>query len=119
MTENKNRSRVPGTTLLKIGRVLFNEHLLSAVVEPTISDLQREMADAGPHRARRLRAQLRGCWAFWKLVLVAPFATWASPPRDARAVFALGIHQWYRRHPYAVPAPAKAQRRIPQINFSS
>ena len=41
-------SRVPGTTLLRIARLLFNDHLLSAVVEPTIADLQREIADAGP-----------------------------------------------------------------------
>jgi hypothetical protein len=47
MTGSTNRPRLPGTILLKISRALFNEHLLSAVVEPTIADLQREIADAG------------------------------------------------------------------------
>jgi hypothetical protein len=86
MTESTNGPRVPGATLLKIARLLFNEHLLSAVVEPTISDLQREVADAGPSRVKRLRAQRRGYCAFWSLTLVAPFASWASPARDGGAV---------------------------------
>jgi hypothetical protein len=77
---------VPGTTLLKIARLLFNERLLSAVVQPTISDLQREVADAGPSRVKRLRAQWCGYRAFWTLTLVAPFASWASPAGDAGAV---------------------------------
>jgi hypothetical protein len=86
MTESTNRARVPGTTLLKIARLLFNEHLLSAAVQPTISDLQREVADAGSSRVKRLRAHWRGYRAFWTLTLVAPFASWASPTRDARGV---------------------------------
>jgi hypothetical protein len=86
MSEFTNRPRLPGTTLLKIARLLFNEHLLSAAVQPTISDLQREVADAGSSRVRRLRAHWRGYGAFWTLTLVAPFASWASPARDARGV---------------------------------
>jgi hypothetical protein len=78
--------RVPGTTLLKIARLLFNEHLLSAVVQPTIADLQREIADAGPNGLKRLRAEWRGYCAFWRLTLVAPFASWASPVAEAGAV---------------------------------
>jgi hypothetical protein len=78
--------RVPGTTLLKIARLLFNEHLLSAVVQPTIADLQREIADAGPNGLKRLRAEWRGYRAFWTLTLVAPFASWASPVAEAGAV---------------------------------
>jgi hypothetical protein len=77
---------VPGTTLLKIARRLFNENLFSAVVQPTIADLQREIADAGPDGIKRLRAQWRGYCAFWTLTLVAPFASWASPASDAGAV---------------------------------
>jgi hypothetical protein len=97
MTESTIRPRVPGTTLLKIGRLLFNEHLFSAAVQPTISDFQREVADAGSSRVKRLRAQWRGYCAFWTLTLVAPFAAWASPARDARgaafpdAVARLGV----------------------------
>jgi hypothetical protein len=86
MTGSTSSPRVPGTTLLKLARLLFNEHLLSAVVQPTIADLQREIADAGPKRLRRLRAQWRGYCAFWTLTLVAPFASWASPAADAGGV---------------------------------
>ena len=77
---------MPGTTLLRIARLLFNEHLLSVVVEPTIADLQREVADAGSDGRKRLRARWRGCCAFWTLTLVAPFASWASPVSAAGAV---------------------------------
>ena len=85
MTGSTSSPRVPGTTLLKIARRLFNENLLSAVVQPTIADLQREIADAGPDGFKRLRAQWRGYCAFWTLMLVAPFASWASPAADAGA----------------------------------
>ena len=149
---------MPGTTLLRIARLLFNEHLLSVVVEPTIADLQREVADAGSDGRKRLRARWRGCCAFWTLTLVAPFASWASPVSAAGAVafpgalarvavssmaiallavigpvagawigavatvgalFAIGIHIWYDRHPSDIPVPAEPQRSSPQINFSS
>src|SRR5437762_5794039 len=86
VTRSTSGPRVPGTTLLKIARLLFNEHLLSAVVQPTISDLQHEVADSGPGGAKRLRAQWRGYCAFWTLVLVAPFVSRASPARDAGTV---------------------------------
>ena len=79
-----NRSRVPGTTLLKIARLLFSKRLLSEVVQPTISDLQHEVAQAGPGRGGRFRAQWRGYFAFWKLTLVAPFASGASRAGDKR-----------------------------------
>ena len=64
--------RRPIATLLKIARVLFSEEQLSAVVEPTISDLQREVADAGTSRIRRVRARWRGYRAFWTLTFVVP-----------------------------------------------
>ena len=86
MTGSTSGPGVPGTTLLKIARLLFNEHLLSAVVQPTISDLQHEVADSGPGGAKRLRAQWRGYCAFWTLVLVAPFVSWASSAGDAGTV---------------------------------
>jgi O-antigen/teichoic acid export membrane protein len=74
---------VPGTTLLTIARALFDDGVLSAVVEPTIADLQREVAAAGSNRVRRLRAQWRGYGAFWRIALVVPFVSWALPARDA------------------------------------
>jgi hypothetical protein len=86
MTGSTGSPRVPGTTLLKIARLLFNEDLLTAVVQPTIADLQREIADAGPDGLKRLRARRRGYCAFWTLMLIAPFASWAFPAADAGAV---------------------------------
>ncbi len=86
MTRMTSRPRVPGTTLLKIARLLFNEHLLSTVIQPTISDLQREIVDAGPGRLMRLRAQWRGYRAFWTVMLIAPFAPWSSPAQNVGAV---------------------------------
>jgi hypothetical protein len=86
MTRSTNGPRVPGTILLAIARLLFNERLVSAVVEPTISDLQREIASAGPNRRKRLRARWRGYRAFWRMALVSPFASWASPAANAGAV---------------------------------
>jgi len=65
---------------------LCNERLLSTVVQPTISDLQREIADAGPHRFKRLRAQWRGYCAFWTVVLVVRFVPWSSPAEHAGAL---------------------------------
>lgn len=85
MIGSTNGARMPGTTLLTIGRLLFNEHVLFTIVQPTIADLQREVADAGPSCINRLRARWRGCRAFWTLTLVAPFAGWASEPGDAGA----------------------------------
>ena len=86
MTGNSSGPRVPGTTLLTIARLLFNEHLISTVVQPTISDLQREIAAAGPHRFTRLRAQWRGYWAFWTVMLVAPLMFRPSPAQQSGAV---------------------------------
>ena len=86
MTGSTNSPRVPGTRLLKIARLLFNEHLFSAVVQPTIADLQREIANAGPNGLKRLRARWRGYCAFWRITLVCPFASWASPAGDAGVV---------------------------------
>jgi hypothetical protein len=79
MTRLTNGPRVPGTTLLKIASLLFNEHFVSAVVHPTIADLQSEFAAAGASRVKRLRAQWRGYRAFWVVTVVAPFASWAAP----------------------------------------
>jgi len=77
---------MPGTTLLTIARLLFDEQLMSTVVQPTISDLQREIAAAGPHRFKRLRAQWRGYCAFWTVMLVAPLTFGPSPAQQAGTV---------------------------------
>jgi len=77
---------MPGTTLLTIARLVFDEQLMSTVVQPTISDLQREIAAAGPHRFKRLRAQWRGYCAFWTVMLVAPLTFGPSPAQQAGTV---------------------------------
>lgn len=76
MTESTSRPRVPGTMLLTIAPLLFSDDVIAAVVEPAISDLQREVAEAGPGRLARLRARWRGYGAFWRLALVVPFERW-------------------------------------------
>jgi len=86
MTGRPDSRRGPGTMLLRISRLLFNTHLQSTVVQPTVADLQREVADAGDSRVKRVRARWRGYRAFWTLTLVAPFATWDEPRRRADAV---------------------------------
>jgi hypothetical protein len=86
MTRSSGAPRVPGTTLLNIAPRLFSEPFVSAVVQPTIADFQSEVLAAGPSRVRRLRAQCRGCWAFWTLLFVAPFASWAVPSSNVAGV---------------------------------
>ena len=84
----RKRSRLPGTILLELARLLFDESVISTVVEPTICDLQREIDAAGPDRSARRRARWRGYGAFWRIALVGPFAFWTLPAKDAgTAVF--------------------------------
>lgn len=89
MTGSPSGGGMPGTTLVKIARWLFNEQLVETIVQPTISDFQREVADAGPNRLERLGAHWRGYRAFWRVVVVCSLATssWrASAATDAGAV---------------------------------
>jgi len=139
----------PGTRLLRIAPLFFNERFLASVVRPTIADLQSEVAAAGSNRMRRVRARWRGYSAFWMLILVAPFASWSDDqPNGALGGVAVGlavvtfltvvtlgawtavvpaagtavallIHAWYERHPSDVAMPPGAPWRSPQINFSS
>ena len=69
MTRPTSGPRPPGTILLRIARLLFSEPVLSSVVQPTISDLQREVAEAGSKGRQRLRARWRGYGAFCKVAL--------------------------------------------------
>jgi hypothetical protein len=77
---------VPGTTLLKIARLLCNEQLISTIVQPTLSDLQQEISVTRAHSFRRLRAVWRGYAAFWTVMLVAPFASLPSHAEDVRGI---------------------------------
>jgi hypothetical protein len=65
---------------MKIARLLFTDGVVTAVVQPTIADLQREVANAGPRRLTRLRARWRGYFAFWKIVLAAPILRLGRAP---------------------------------------
>jgi hypothetical protein len=78
---------VPGTLLLKIARLIFDEPTLSAVVIPAVADFQQELHDAGADRAKRLAARWRGYWAFSKVILVLC----ASTPAGSDA--ATGLRQ--------------------------
>ena len=139
----------PGTRLLRIAPLIFNERFIAAVVRPTIADLQSEVAAAGPDHVKRLRARCRGYAAFWTLILVAPFASWSdelpnvavgraaagSAIATLLTVMTLGasmafvlaagvlvavlIHAWYARHPSKIAIPSGMPWRSPQINFSS
>jgi hypothetical protein len=79
MTRLTPQRGLPGAWLLRLGRLIFDEAVLSTVVRPTIADLQRELRDAGSNRRARRLAIWRGYRAFWTLALVAPFAFWGAP----------------------------------------
>jgi hypothetical protein len=84
--------RLPGTTLLMVARLLLSEHLVLAVIEPTIADLQCEVA-AAANRVGRLSARWRGYRAFWTLILIGAFAPWAVPvPHANAAAFPDAVH---------------------------
>ena len=137
----------PGTWLLKIAPLVFNERFIEIVVRPTIADLQSEVAAAGSNHAKRIRARCRGYAAFWMLLMVAPFASWSEERANAASGLAAGsvvvtlltvvtlgpwmalvaagatlvallLHSWYERHPSEIAVPPDPWR-SPQINFSS
>ena len=72
----------PGTRLLKIAPLLFNECFIASVVQPTIADLQSEFDAAEGDRVKRLRVLGRGYAAFWTLIFVAPLASWSDNRSD-------------------------------------
>jgi hypothetical protein len=84
MTRSIDAHRLPGATLLKLAPLLFNEPFVSAVVRPTIADLQSEFLAAGSSRGKRLRARCRGYLAFWAILIAAPFASWTASTETAR-----------------------------------
>jgi hypothetical protein len=139
----------PGTTLLKIAPLLFNDHFLAKVVHPTIADLQSEADAAERDRIKRLRVLCRGYTSFWTLIVLAPFASWSDNRADlttarlaagsavvavlmvatvgawtalivaAGALVAFLIHAWHERHPSEIAVLPERRWRSPQINFSS
>ena len=137
----------PGTWLLKIAPLIFNERFIDIVVRPTIADLQSEVAAAGSNHAKPFRVRCRGYAPFWTLMFVAPFASWSEERANVASGLAAGsvvvtlltvvtlgpwtalvaggatlvallLHTWYDRHPSEIAVPPDAWR-SPQINFSS
>src|SRR5688500_6328939 len=88
MTASAPEPRVPGTLLLKVVRLVFDEPTLSGVIVPAVADFQQELREAADDRARR-RARWHGYWTFTKLmaVLVAipPAASGTAAPVPHRA----------------------------------
>ena len=85
MTAPTDGRRLPGTTLLIIAPLLFSEHFVSTIVQPTIADLQSEYVAAGASRMARLSALVRGYAALGVVTAVAPFAVLTAPERSADA----------------------------------
>jgi len=82
MTRSTPTRGTPGTWLLKVARLVFNDAVSASIVVPTIADLQADIKAAGEDRAQLLRARIRGYAAFWKLILLAPFAAHAWTVRE-------------------------------------
>jgi hypothetical protein len=82
MTRSTSHHRTPGTWLLKLANIFFDEAASASIVVPTIADLQAEVDAAGDNRMRRVRARLRGYAAFWTLVLFARLAAHGWPVRQ-------------------------------------
>jgi hypothetical protein len=91
MRRSANSRRVPGAILLRIARLLFSERFVSAVVHPTIADLQSEFAAASASPVKRLLVRWRGYRAFWIVALAAPFAAWAAPTENEPAIVFAGV----------------------------
>jgi uncharacterized protein involved in exopolysaccharide biosynthesis len=75
------KRRMPGEWLLRIAPRVFDESVLTSVVHQTIADLRAEWFEAGSSLARRFRARSLGYFAFWSLVVIAPFAFRKWPGR--------------------------------------
>lgn len=72
---------MPGTLLLAVARLILDSGTVARLVEPTVADLQREVAQAGVSRARRLMAHSRGYAAFARILLQAPLRGLLRSPR--------------------------------------
>ena len=62
------------TWLTRIARLFFDEDTMNRVVLPTLADLEHEVREAGDDARARRVARIRGYVAFWKLVVLSPFA---------------------------------------------
>jgi len=78
----------PGTRLYAVAQRLFDAQTLSQVVEPTLADLQHELALLGDQPSARARVLMRGYSAFGKVVFLQLIAgRWSM---DLRFVVRMG-----------------------------
>lgn len=87
MGDPAHRSSLPGSWLLAVARLLFDDAVITSVVKPTIADLRQEFLEAGSDQRKLLRARWRGYVAFWSLVVMAPvaFRNWPGRRQHPRA----------------------------------
>jgi hypothetical protein len=91
MSPSTNGARVPGARLLELARLLFDDHVLTTMIRPTIADLQHEVGAAGASRVARLRARWRGYSAFWIVTLFSVFHVRPVISRNALVRVAVGV----------------------------
>ncbi len=90
MSGEPDPNRLPGVHLYRLFQAACADQTLDLLVEPTIADLQHEVAVAGQNRARRCLAYLRGCAGLFR-VLITQFGTGRLRMRRWVMVLALGI----------------------------
>ena len=80
MKRSAPHHRLPGTWLLNVARLIFDERTLTSIIEPAVADLQEELRAAGESRVRQLAARWRGYRALCVLIAVVPFvaSSWTS-----------------------------------------
>jgi hypothetical protein len=79
-------ARMPGAWLLVVARLVFSESVLTTVIHQTIADMRAEWLAAGTNLFGRFSARWRGCFAFWRIAAISPFAfrNWRDLRETAR-----------------------------------
>lgn len=80
---------LPGTWLVKLSARFLDAATVAALVEPTIADLQHEVAQAGGDVSRSRSAKLRGYTAVARLLFTGS-VFWRTPMRRMLTVVSLG-----------------------------
>ena len=80
----------PGDRLVKLATLLFDEPTRSTFVLPALADFQHELQEADTSPVRRMTAHVRGCAAFARLVLAAPFIVPSAPMGSPITSFVTG-----------------------------
>jgi hypothetical protein len=80
----------PGERLVKLATRLFDEPTRSTFVLPALADYQQELGEAGESAFKRWHARVRGCAAFARLVLAAPFIVPSAPMGGPVTTFVSG-----------------------------